>query len=221
MFSSRLKESWKVEGSMLGKILSATGRRNSMKGTSTKKRKGPTRARSAVVRTSCRRSLRVSWCPFSLLVRRFQEVLTSTPRSLNPIHVWCAMSLAACHPSAPHFLTIIGFLIKVRVISPVLRMTFFVVSRADCSFDFSSPSSLLDFPPSVGVGLTRWPLAAAFLASIAADPGSAPVLLPNFDVLAACASTLPRSFLKPSLVWSRRVRELMLGCRPMDLTRDS
>ena len=51
-----LSLSWKVEGSMLGKSLSATGSRNSMKGTTTKMMKGSRRNTSAVVRVSCRRS---------------------------------------------------------------------------------------------------------------------------------------------------------------------
>ena len=41
---------------MLGKSLSATGSRNSMKGTTTKMMKGTRRNTSAVVRVSCRRS---------------------------------------------------------------------------------------------------------------------------------------------------------------------
>lgn len=43
-----------VDGSMLGKSFTATGRRNSMKGTTTKTRKGTRRKRSAQIRRNCK-----------------------------------------------------------------------------------------------------------------------------------------------------------------------
>jgi hypothetical protein len=69
---------------MLGKILSATGSSSSMKGTITKKAKGTSRNRSAVVRVSCRRSLRVSVWPLSRRRTMDQEVFMSDHSSLVP-----------------------------------------------------------------------------------------------------------------------------------------
>jgi len=52
MFSSALRESWNVLGNMLGKIIRANGRANSMNGIMMNIEKGMRRKRSVTVRSN-------------------------------------------------------------------------------------------------------------------------------------------------------------------------
>mmetsp|Transcript_25517 Transcript_25517/g.101696 ORF Transcript_25517/g.101696 Transcript_25517/m.101696 type:complete len:229 (+) Transcript_25517:523-1209(+) len=96
-FSSFFVESWKVDGSMLGNRYSATGSRNSRKGTMMKTAKGTTRNRSAVVRVSCLRSRRVSMRPDSRRRTMPAAVCTSSHSSLVPIQYEWSVSLKCVH----------------------------------------------------------------------------------------------------------------------------
>jgi len=73
-----LNLSVKVEGSMLGKSLSATGRRSSMNGTMRKTEKGMSRSRSVVVRLSCRET--------SMLAQSIQSQERKRGDALDGVH---------------------------------------------------------------------------------------------------------------------------------------
>ena len=68
-------------GSKLGKILSAKGKANSMKGIIRNIEKGTNRNKSDTVRRSCLRSRRVNVEPVKVRPSRLRAVLTSAIRS--------------------------------------------------------------------------------------------------------------------------------------------
>lgn len=74
----------KVDGSMLGNNLSATGSNNSMNGTMTNTANGMSRRMSVVVRLSCRRSRLVKDSPCSNFHWSLDAILTSFARSFEP-----------------------------------------------------------------------------------------------------------------------------------------
>ena len=85
IFSFSWSSVLKVEGSMLGNILTATGRRNSMRGTTRKMVKGTMRNTSAVVRVSCWRSRRVRVRPCRTFPRWRKEMRISKKSSFVPV----------------------------------------------------------------------------------------------------------------------------------------
>ena len=81
MFSSDLRESWKVLGSMFGNIFSAKGRANSINGMRINIENGTRRNKSVTVLSNCFRSLLVKVEPCNVLPSKLLAVRTSAIKS--------------------------------------------------------------------------------------------------------------------------------------------
>ena len=76
--------SWKVEGSMFGNMVSATGRSSSINGITRKMSMGTILKMSAVVLVSCRRSLRLRVFPLKDFLTYLEATFTSVASSFVP-----------------------------------------------------------------------------------------------------------------------------------------
>jgi len=83
MLSSAFRESWNVLGSMLGKIIKAKGKANSINGMMMNIEKGIKRNRSVTVRSNCFLSLLVKDDPRNVLPTKVLAVCTSAQRSFS------------------------------------------------------------------------------------------------------------------------------------------
>ena len=81
MFSSALRESWKVLGSILGNRRNANGRANSARGMIKNMENGTRRNKSETVRSNCFLSRLVNADPDKVRLMRSRAVLISAMRS--------------------------------------------------------------------------------------------------------------------------------------------
>lgn len=88
MFSSDLRESWKVLGSMFGNIFSAKGRANSINGMRINIENGTRRNKSVTVLSNCFRSLLVKVEPCNVLPSKLLAVRTSAIKSYTVDQRW-------------------------------------------------------------------------------------------------------------------------------------